>query len=327
MRLNSRDLAEDRKHCQKIGPCGIGKKALYLNSFYIDRHYYVLWGDVRRCFKRVAMSKGGYSGKGIFGSMPYLVVQFSNGLEKQCNFKYEEQVDQLLEEIEKQHPEIPTHSKEAERRLERARREEEARYLRQLSPEAAAAVEALQQAEAFLDEKPEVGNRLSRAAKQKRSVDGIRRSNLALALFILIAGVLGLALGIWNITFSNRTWGIYAVLFGVAAIFFTAAANILPTAKHNRRTVQRDWDSAVQAASDYISGYEDTFPVPAQYAHPIVLRRMIRIIREGKTEGTPEAFELMKQELKALDHTKTVSQQEYDEIVTIKPMFRVMNYQ
>lgn len=27
-------LSEDKKHCKKIGPCGIGKEALYLNSFY-----------------------------------------------------------------------------------------------------------------------------------------------------------------------------------------------------------------------------------------------------------------------------------------------------
>ena len=24
-------LSEDKKHCKKIGPCGIGKEALYLN--------------------------------------------------------------------------------------------------------------------------------------------------------------------------------------------------------------------------------------------------------------------------------------------------------
>ena len=35
----------------------------------------------------------------------------------------------------------------------------------------------------------------------------------------------------------------------------------------------------------------------------------------------------MKEELKGLDHTKTVTQEEYDEIVAVKPMFRVMDYQ
>ena len=33
------ELIKDKKECKKIGPCGIGKKAVYLNSFYIDRRY------------------------------------------------------------------------------------------------------------------------------------------------------------------------------------------------------------------------------------------------------------------------------------------------
>ena len=50
-------LSEDKKHCKKIGPCGIGKEALYLNSFYLERRYYVPAGFRLPCFKRVAMSK------------------------------------------------------------------------------------------------------------------------------------------------------------------------------------------------------------------------------------------------------------------------------
>lgn len=32
-RLDPRELETDKKNCRKIGPCGLGKKALYLNSF------------------------------------------------------------------------------------------------------------------------------------------------------------------------------------------------------------------------------------------------------------------------------------------------------
>ena len=39
--LDAETLKEDRKNCRKIGPCGIGEKALYLNSFYFSRRYYV----------------------------------------------------------------------------------------------------------------------------------------------------------------------------------------------------------------------------------------------------------------------------------------------
>ena len=44
-RLDAHELEEDKKACRKIGPCGVGKKALYLNSFYIDRRYYLPYGS------------------------------------------------------------------------------------------------------------------------------------------------------------------------------------------------------------------------------------------------------------------------------------------
>ena len=31
--LDPETLAADKKACRRIGPCGVGKKALYLNSF------------------------------------------------------------------------------------------------------------------------------------------------------------------------------------------------------------------------------------------------------------------------------------------------------
>ena len=55
--LDKATLEADKKACKKIGPCGVGKKALYLNSFYIDRRYYLPYGSISRVFKRVAMSR------------------------------------------------------------------------------------------------------------------------------------------------------------------------------------------------------------------------------------------------------------------------------
>ena len=94
--LDKATLEADKKACKKIGPCGVGKKALYLNSFYIDRRYYLPYGSISRVFKRVAMSEGGFSGKGMFASMAYLVVEYDGGKQKQCNFKDERDVDTLL---------------------------------------------------------------------------------------------------------------------------------------------------------------------------------------------------------------------------------------
>ena len=35
--LDKATLEADKKACKKIGPCGVGKKALYLNSFRQSR--------------------------------------------------------------------------------------------------------------------------------------------------------------------------------------------------------------------------------------------------------------------------------------------------
>lgn len=124
--LPDMELTEDKKTCRKFGPCGVGKKAIYLNSFYIERRYYVPMKSVKRIFKRIAMSKGGFTGKGAFGTLPYLVVEYDDGKEKQCNFKHEEDVDRLLAYVEVNFPQIPLHSEVAEQKLaEKAKRMEE----------------------------------------------------------------------------------------------------------------------------------------------------------------------------------------------------------
>ena len=77
--LTPSELAADKKNCRHFGPCGVGEKALYLNSFYFDRRYYLPYGSITRVFKRVAMSKGGFSKRGVFASIPYLVVEYDGG--------------------------------------------------------------------------------------------------------------------------------------------------------------------------------------------------------------------------------------------------------
>lgn len=132
--LDPDTLAADKKACRRYGPCGVGEKALYLNSFYIDRCFYVTLSSVRRIFKRVAMSKGGFTGKGMFASIPYLVVEYDDGQRKQCNFKREEDVDRLLERMAQICPDVPRLSEEAERRLAEKAAREAARYLKELTP-------------------------------------------------------------------------------------------------------------------------------------------------------------------------------------------------
>ena len=69
------------------------------------------------------------------------------------------------------------------------------------------------------------------------------------------------------------------------------------------------------------------FPLPARYAHPAVLTRMIRVLREGRAQSIEEALTVVKADLKALNADVQVSQEEYDEVVAIKPMFLVSDYE
>ena len=89
------------------------------------------------------------------------------------------------------------------------------------------------------------------------------------------------------------------------------------------------WDRLPQAAdaADLAAALPKDFPLPARYAHPVVLTRMIRVLREGRAQTADQALEVVKQDLKALTADVQVEQEEYDEIVQIKAMFLNHDYQ
>ena len=313
--LDNETLAADKKGCRRFGPCGVGEKALYLNSFFIDRHYYVALESVRRVFKRVAMSKGGFTGKGAFGSIPYLVVEYDDGAQKQCNFKHEEDVDNLLAYLAKICPDLPLQSQKVE---------EARRYLKELTPQAQSEKERLEQARAFLEDHTNLTRRLSQAAKAKRVNDRSNPSYKWVALAIVIAGVAALVYGIITMVRGTSSLGIYFALFGFAAVFLFSGAHVLPTARNNKTALSREWE---QAQADLAAVLPKDFPLPARYAHPVVLTRMIRVLREGRAQTADQALEVVKQDLKALTADVQVEQWEYDEVVAIKPMFLLSDYQ
>lgn len=318
-------LSSDRKSCMRTGPCGCGREAVYLNSFYISRRYYLVYDEIERIYKRVAMSKGGFSGKGIFGSMAYLVVEYGGGKEKQCNFKNEADVDRMLAWIEREHPEIPIHSKAAEKKLAEAEKAEQARYLKELSPKAEKTVKRLTEAKEHLEKKREVSDELSYTAKQKRIADGIKP---AVKTGVTIFAALCLAAAAFGIAAAlmNKPYGMYIALFGGVFFMFILMTGALPTKWNSPKRAKTEWDQAVASSRRYTGEYRD-FPVPPQYAHPLVLGRMIRVIREGRAESAKEALEAVKEDLKALNSSVKVSQKEYDEVVVVKPMFLVCDYE
>lgn len=261
-------LIADRKSCKRFGPCGVGERALYLSSFYLNCRYYLPWSGVTRVFKRVAMSKGGFSHKGIFASIPYLVVEYDGGREKQCTYKYEEQVDQLLACLKRTHPEIKQVSGAAEERL--AEREQPPKP--ELTQEAVDTLRALKAAEAVLEKRPDLYLELSKSARQLRQL---------------------------NLILSTRRGGNMK----------KREADIPPRAER-----------AKAAMEAFLTDYQP-FPLPSRYAHPIVLRRMRRCVEEGRADTSEQALETVKADLKALNSSVQVSQEEHDEVVAVKAMF------
>ncbi len=322
--LGEDELVEDKKKCRRYGPCGVGEKAVYLNSFYFDRRYYVVFSSIKRMFKRIAMSKGGFTGKGVFASIPYLVVEYDDGKYKQCNFKREEDVDLLLEQVRKTHSDIPLHSEEAERRLAEKQRMLEARKAKEITAQAAQSIQELEKCRAYLEERQEQAIELSAAAKRKRAYD---RSNPAykwVALAIVLMGVAAAVYGVYALM-THAGFALYFLLFGLAAVFLFSGANVLPTSRNNKRAIEERLRNAVKAQQTYIDKYPG-FPLPAYYAHPIVLQRMIRTIEEGRAQTAQEALETVKKDLQALNSSVQVEQEEYDEVVAVKPMFLVAEY-
>lgn len=318
-------LRNDKKHCKKYGPCGVGEKALYLNSFYIDRRYYVPFSSVTRVFKRVAMSKGGFSGKGVFATIPYLVVVYDNGKEKQCNFKYEEQVDQLLSYLAKVRPELKLVSKAAEQRLAEKEKARAMRKLPPLSDTAKETLSELEQAKAYLDKEPVLSLELSQSARKKRAYLQSSPSYKWVALAITLLGVCSLAYGIYSLI-QRTGFAIYFTLFGIAAIFLFSSASILPTSKNNRRYIMNRVQQAQEAVGKYIHDYYPVFPLPARYAHTTVLKRMADAVEEGRAVTAEEALEVVKADLQALNSSVEVEQEEYEEVVAIKALFLNEDY-
>ena len=323
--LPKEELLNDKKNCRKFGPCGVGEKAVYLNSFYIDRKYYIPISSIQRIFKRIAMSKGGFTGKGVFGTLSYLVVVYENGKEKQCNFKHEEDVDRLLAYIEEKFPDIPVHSLDAEQKLaEKKRWLEEKKREKKVSEETKVNLSKLEQAEKYLKNQSDLYMNLSLAAKKKRTYDRSNPTYKWVALAIVIMGAAAFVYGIYALT-THAGFGMYFLLFGLAAIFLFAGANVLPTSKNNRKYIENQLSGAIEQMEEYIKKYPE-FPIPAHYAHPIVLQRMQEIMREERAKTIPEALQVLKSDLKALNSDVVVEKEEYDEIVAIKPMFLVMDY-
>lgn len=322
-KLKDYELSEDKRNCRRFGPCGAGRQALYLNGRFLDRRFYIVWGEVKRVYKRVAMTKGGFTGKGVFGSMPFLIVEHGD-VKQEFPFKREEDVDDLLNYIAIEHPKIPIYSEEALKKLREAEAAEESRYIEKLSREAETSVSRLEADRDFLSERRSLSDELVSAAKNKRVIDKLPASFRIIGFTLLALGLLGIVFGIIKYA-AHESYAMYFVVGGAIAILMAITSNSLPTRYNSKAAANSRWLKAVDAMRVHLEQKPD-FVLPPQYAHPTVIARTIRVIKEGRAESVEDALEIMKEDLKALNSSVTVSQKEHDEVVEVKPLFLVCDY-
>ncbi len=323
--FDSYTLANDLEGLAKFGSAGAGEKAVYLGTYFLDRRYYIPYSAISRIYKRIAMTKGGFTGKGMFASVAYLVVELKEGGERKCALKREEHVDMLLSYVKKRAPELKFYSLEGERRLERIRKEEEKRYKKNLPPTVLSLLKELQNQSDYLEREPEKYTRLSLASKKKRANDTSKASLKFLALAIVLLGLVSALYGVGSLVGGSGNYSIYFVLFGFAAIFLFSGLSVLPTGQNNRKAIIRNLENARGEMEEYIKGYEG-FLLPSKYAHPATFSRIARVLKEGRAEDFASAFATMKEDLKAINSNTQVYQEEYDEIVAVKPMFLLEDY-
>jgi hypothetical protein len=205
---------------------------------------------------------------------------------------------------------------------------EEARYKKNLDARAQETLTELYQAKEYLEQRADLVTRLAAESKAKRVNQMTNPAYRWAALAIFCFAVITAGYGVYNWFWDEGDNGIYITLGGLAVIFFFSSLNVLPTARNNSRVLSARLQKTREELEVYLHQYpsEHGFPVPARYAHPATLSRMIRSVREGRSHTVEESFEDMKSVLKSLHSGITVSQIEYDEVVAIKPMFLLEDY-
>ncbi len=313
-------LQYDKKNCMIFGRCGVGKKALYLNGLSRRRNLYVPISAVERVFKRVAGS--GPSAQGAFSAVVYLVVVYDGGKEKQCLFKRETELDNMMAYIGKMNPEIPLVHAKAEAAIAEREAKKAARAQVELSKEQEAQIKRLEMAKDFLEKRSDLTDELKFAAKNKRQSQSENPAYRWGALALVVFGAVICGYGIFGFM-NNLMYASHFLIFGLAIIFLFG--RIIPTKRNGKAYIDEQWQKACEAMDKHIKGF-GSFPVPARYAHPVTLTRMIRAIREGRAQDAQEALEVVKEDLKKLNADVKVEQEEYEEVVAIKAMFLVADY-
>lgn len=323
--LDEAELKEDRRNCRNFGMCGVGDKAIYLPGAVFNRRTYVPFSEVTHVFKRVAYSNA--DGKGLLAPVLYIVVRYDDGKEKQCIFKDIREADKMLEEVSRVAPSVYTLSPAGVEKQKKKEELDEKMKSQKLSENAEKAIRALDRDEKNLKKSPGLYENLSAIARIKRKMDLIKPLYQWIVFAVLMVGIVGFiaALIMRQYGLISSTVSVVSMLVCAMIIILMINTKILPGPVKNKKNVSRDYEHALHDMYHFIKGFDD-YHIPARYSHPVVMEMLERIIREGRAETIDEALEVLKQDLKEADNTKVVSREDYEQIITVKPLFTVADY-
>ena len=323
MALDSDEVREDRKRCRQYDQCGLGDKAIYMGTAMHPRKLYVPYASVTHVFKRVGVSSP--SGKGFLAPVLFLVVRYDDGKERECSFRYLQDADKMLDDLERNHPEILLLSPEGVRK-QKEREELESRIRSNvLSETASHSKKLLEDARWEVHKRPAVYEKLAAMAKLKRHADLMKPWITYAAVGLLAAGAVITLAGVVIMQRGNKGVGAVAALVGMMLVFLAVNSKGLPSKLTDKKLRNREYEAALEDMERSLRHLK-SFPIPYCYAHPDTLDRMIRILQELRAETVEEALEVLKDDLKSMDSGVVLQKEDYRQVVTIKPLFTVQNY-
>lgn len=326
IKLEKEVIRQDRKNCVRVNNHGIGKEAIYLGNYFFARCNVIPIKCITRIFKRVAMSKGGFTGKGIFASIAYIVIVCNDGTEVQASLKDEILADKFIDYIKEHFPSIKTLSAKQEESLEKIKKERESRKVKNLSEVAKSSLENLKDLKEKLLKEKDVYRQYSIAAKEKRALMLAKNVYIYFLWVIFAFGIITFIYGIYSII-NHQGMAIYVTLFGFAVIFFFISMQILPTQRYNKKSILERYEKAKKDAiittKHFIS---DGYAIPSKYVHFSTVSRVIVGIEEGRGESIADAYKIFVSELKKMNKDTLLYPDEYEEIMDIKPIYLVEDY-
>lgn len=321
--IEETQIKADRKKCRKYDQCGLGEKAVYMGSTMHPRNYYIPYEAITNVFKRVGASNP--EGKGFLAPVLFIVVRYDDGREQECSFRYLQDADKMLDDLEENHPEIPLLSPEGMRRKKEREATEARIQANALTKEALRSKKLLEDARWEVHKRPALYEKLAAMAKMKRHADLMKPSVRYIAVGLLAAGVLVTLAGAIVMRSMNRSIGVVTALFGIMLVFLAINSKGLPSKMTNRKLRDREYEEALNAMKNSLKHLPD-FPIPCCYAHPYTFDRMIRILQEERAQTVEQALEVLKADLKSMDSSVALSGDDFKQVVTIKPMFTVQDY-